>query len=146
MKKSRISYYDVAPEGLKEMFDMEKYVYKNLEKSLVELVKIRVSQLNGCAFCINMHTQEARKAGESEQRIYLLNAWTETDLYTARERAALQLAEAVTHISTHTISDDFYESVRSHFTEREFVDLLLAINQINSWNRISITMANPLPK
>ena len=130
--------------GLKNMLSMEKYISSDmlLDKKLIELVKIRISQINGCAFCLNMHTQDARKLGETEQRIYLLNAWKETSLYTEQERMALEFAETLTLISTHDISDTLYEKVRTLFDERQYTDLVLLINQMNSWNRISISMAN----
>lgn len=142
--KSRINYYKVGEAGLKNMLSMEKYISSDmvLDKKLIELVKIRVSQINGCAFCLNMHTQDARKLGETEQRIYLLNAWKETSLYTEQERMALEFAETLTLISAHDISDTLYEEVRTLFDERQYTDLVLLINQINSWNRIAISMAN----
>ncbi len=142
--KSRINYYKVGEMGLKNMLSMEKYISSDmlLDKKLIELVKIRISQINGCAFCLNMHTQDARKLGETEQRIYLLNAWKETSLYTEQERMALEFAETLTLISTHDISDTLYEKVRTLFDERQYTDLVLLINQMNSWNRIAISMAN----
>lgn len=142
--KSRINYYKVGETGLKNMLSMEKYISSDmlLDKKLIELVKIRVSQINGCAFCLNMHTQDARKSGETEQRIYLLNAWKETSLYTEQERMALEFAETLTLISSNDISDTLYEKVRTLFDERQYTDLVLLINQINSWNRIAISMAN----
>ena len=142
--KSRINYYKVGEMGLKNMLSMEKYISSDmlLDKKLIELVKIRISQINGCAFCLNMHTQDARKLGETEQRIYLLNAWKETSLYTEQERMALEFAETLTLISTHEISYTLYEKVRTLFDERQYTDLVLLINQMNSWNRIAISMAN----
>jgi AhpD family alkylhydroperoxidase len=109
-----------------------------LEQSLMELVKTRASQINGCAFCINMHTQDARKRGETEQRLYLLNAWREAPVYTDRERAALAWTEAVTLISQTHAPDDVYNEVRAHFSEAETVNLTALIGAINSWNRIAI--------
>lgn len=143
--KNRINYYSVAKEALKNMMTMENYLgTTTLDKKLMELVKIRVSQINGCAFCINMHTAETRKNGETEQRIYLLNAWKETTLYTPAERAALHFAETLTIISSNDISDALFEATRQYFDEKEFTDLVILINQINSWNRLSISMANPV--
>jgi AhpD family alkylhydroperoxidase len=110
-----------------------------LEKSLIELVKIRASQINGCAFCINMHTADARKQGETEQRLYLLNAWRESPLYTDRERAALAWTEAVTLIADTHAPDDLYEAVRADFSESETVNLTMLIGAINAWNRIAIS-------
>lgn len=139
--ESRIDYYQVAPQAAKIMMDFEKYIKStNLESTLLELVKTRSSQINGCAFCLDMHTKDARANGETEQRLYALNAWRETDFYTEKERAALALTEAITEISTNHISDELYHHVRTYFNEKDFVDLVYAINTINSWNRLAITM------
>jgi AhpD family alkylhydroperoxidase len=110
-----------------------------LEQSLIELVRTRASQINGCAFCINMHTQDARKHGETEQRLYLLNAWREAPLYTDRERAALAWTEALTLISQTHAPDDVYEELRKHFSETDAVNLTVLIGTINAWNRLAIT-------
>jgi AhpD family alkylhydroperoxidase len=143
----RIAYYDVAPNAMKIMMDMEKYTKSSgIERKLRELIKIRVSQINGCAFCINMHTSEARKMGETEQRIYCLNAWTECDFYTPEEKVAFELTEHITLIPTKRVPDDLYKRVREHYDEKQYVDLVLIINQINSWNRISIAMGNTATK
>ena len=112
----------------------------NIEPALRELIKIRVSQLNGCAFCIDSHSKDARVQGESEQRIYLLNAWRETSLFSAQEKAALALAEAMTRIGEHGLTAQVYEEVREQFDEKQFVDLIMIINVINSWNRIGVSM------
>lgn len=134
----RIDYTKVHG-ALKGMMGTEKYVRRSdLEKSLYELVKMRASQINGCAFCIDMHSKDARAAGETEQRLYELDAWRETPFYSDRERAALAWTEAVTKISENNISDDLYESVRQHFDEEELVTLTMAIIAINSWNRLAI--------
>ena len=109
-----------------------------LEDSLMELVKIRASQSNGCAFCLHMHTEEARKLGETEARLYLLDAWRESELYTARERAALDWAETLTNIARTHAPDEVYESVRGQFSEKETVDLTIVIAMINAWNRLAI--------
>jgi AhpD family alkylhydroperoxidase len=109
-----------------------------LEHALLELVKIRASQINGCAFCIDMHTKDARGAGETEQRIYALNAWRETPFFTERERAALAWAEAVTRIGGG-VSDDLYAQARQQFSEKELVDLTWAVAAINAWNRVAIS-------
>lgn len=111
---------------------------KGLEESLMELVKIRASQVNGCAFCIHMHTTDARKAGETEERIYLLDAWRESPLYTERERAALAWTEALTQVSETHAPDDDYEALKAHFSEQEQVALTLLVVAINGWNRIQI--------
>lgn len=142
---SRLDYYSIAPEALQIMLKFEEYNKStNLEPTLLELVKIRASQINGCAFCLNMHTKDARKKGETEQRIYCLNAWRETSLYTEKERVALQLTEAITEISKNHISDELYNETREFFSEKDFVDLVYAINTINSWNRLAITMKIPV--
>ncbi|MGE7024155.1 carboxymuconolactone decarboxylase family protein [Solibacillus cecembensis] len=139
----RVDYYDIAPEGMKIMMDMEKYTKKStINRATRELVKIRVSQINGCAFCIDMHTSEARKMGETEQRIYCLNTWNECTFYTLEEKIALELAEHLTLIPTKRVPDDLYKRVRKFYDEKQYVDLVLIINQINSWNRISIAMGN----
>jgi AhpD family alkylhydroperoxidase len=115
-----------------------------LEHTTQELVKIRASQINGCAYCIDMHTKDARAAGETEQRIYALNAWRETPFYTDRERAALEWTEAVTKVAVDQVPDAVYESVRPHFTESELVALTFAIATINMWNRLSIPFRVPV--
>ncbi|WP_459500646.1 carboxymuconolactone decarboxylase family protein [Bacillus sp. C1] len=143
----RISYYDVAPDGMKIMMDMEKYTKKStINRITRELIKIRVSQINGCAFCMDMHTSDARKIGETEQRIYCLNAWNECDFYTLEEKVALELSEHITLIPTKRVPEDLYKRVREHYDEKQYVDLVLVINQINSWNRISIAMGNTATK
>lgn len=141
---NRIPYDKVAPAGLKNLFAMEGYLTQKtgLDNKLRELVKIRVSQINGCAFCLNMHTQDARKIGETEQRLNVLVAWRETSLFTATEEAALALAEKLTRIADNQISEVFYQEIRAFFDEKDFTDLVLLITQINTWNRISIVMAN----
>lgn len=122
------------------MMALEKYVrHSDLEPSLIELVKLRASQINGCAYCIDMHTKDARAAGESEQRLYALTAWQETPFYNARERAALAWTEAVTLIAGEHVPDDVYEQAREHFDEKELVDLTLAVIAINGWNRLAIS-------
>jgi AhpD family alkylhydroperoxidase len=118
---------------------MERYVRDcGLEHSLLELVKTRASQINGCAYCIDMHTRDARAAGETEQRLYALGAWRETPFYTERERAALEWTEALTLISQNDIPDELYERVHGHFSDPEMVNLTLAIITINGWNRLAI--------
>jgi len=114
-----------------------------LEPALLELVKIRASQINGCAYCIDMHTKDARASGETEQRLYLLSAWREATVYTDRERAALAWTEAVTRLEHQDVPDSVYEQARAHFTEEELVALTLAVVQINGWNRLSIAFRRP---
>ena len=137
--KSRMNYYQAAPDTIKALVAVEDQIKASgLELSLIELLKTRASQINGCAFCINMHTQDARKQGETEQRLYLLNAWRESPLYTDRERAALAWTESVTLISETRAPDDVYEQVRSQFSDAETVNLTMLIGAINAWNRIAI--------
>jgi AhpD family alkylhydroperoxidase len=137
--KARMNYYQAAPDTIKALVALEEQIQASgLEKSLIELVKTRASQINGCAFCINMHTQDARKQGETEQRLYLLNAWHESPLYTDRERAALAWTEALTLIAETHAPDDVHEGVRAHFSESETVNLTMLIGAINAWNRLAI--------
>ena len=137
--KARLNYAEAAPNALKAMLELEKYVHDSgLERLLYELVKTRASQINRCAYCIDMHTKDARKAGETEQRLYALNAWRETPFFTERERAALAWTEALTLISENDVSDDLYETVCKYFSEEESVALTMAIIAINGWNRLSI--------
>jgi AhpD family alkylhydroperoxidase len=122
------------------MYALQHYTQDSgLEHSLLELVKLRASQLNGCAYCLDMHSKDARADGETEQRIYVLNAWREAPFYTPRERAALDWTEAVTLIPDG-VSDELYASVREHFDEKELVDLTMAIVTINGWNRLAIAL------
>lgn len=137
--KSRIDYRKAAPDAFKAMLDLEAAVHRgSLEHSLIELVKMRVSQINGCGYCLDMHSKEARAAGETEQRLYLLQVWREAPIYTARERAALAWAEAVTLIAHAEVPDEIYATVREQFDERALVELNLAIIAINGWNRMAI--------
>ena len=144
--KPRMNFYQAAPDTIKALSALETQIQSTgLEKSLIELVKIRASQINGCAYCINMHTKDARKRGETEQRLHLLNAWREAPVYSARERAALAWTEAVTQISeTHTL-DDIYAEVRAQFPEAETVNLTMLIATINSWNRLAIAFRSVPP-
>ncbi|MNI34698.1 Alkyl hydroperoxide reductase AhpD [compost metagenome] len=136
----RFNYRSVDPEAFRTMLKLEDYLGKSgLDDNLKELIKIRASQINGCAFCLDMHTKDLRKMGESEERIYLLSAWREAPFYTDKERAVLELTEAVTLISQNGVSDAVYQNVRKHVDEVEYVALIMAINTINSWNRIAIS-------
>ena len=136
----RINYSKVAPEGIRALSGLETYVRgSGLEPGLLDLVKTRASQLNRCAYCIDMHTKDARVDGETEQRLYALSAWRETPFYTDRERAALAWTEAVTLVSHGSVPDALYEEARRHFSEKELVDLTLALIAINGWNRLSIS-------
>lgn len=137
--EKRLNYSEAAPGALKAMMELEKYARNSgIELSLYELVKIRASQINGCAYCIDMHTKDARKGGETEQRIYALSVWKETPFYTERERAALAWTEALTLISQNDVPDELYATLCEHFSEKERVDLTMAIIAINSWNRLAI--------
>lgn len=135
----RINYRNVAPAAYRAMSSLEAYVRESgLEKSLLELVKIRASQINNCAYCLDMHTKDARAAGESEQRIYALTAWRETPFYTERERAALLWTETLTRLSQNDVPDDIFEEVRGQFSEEELVNLSMAVIAINGWNRLAV--------
>ena len=139
---SRINPYEAAPAEIKAMLALSNHTQNNgLEHSLGELVKTRASQINGCAFCLQMHTRDARKAGESEERLYLLNAWREAPVYTARERAALAWTEALTRLSSGHPSDADYAELMAHFTPEEAVKLTMMIVTINGWNRIAVGFA-----
>lgn len=138
--KARLSYSEVAPNAIKGMLELEKYIHgSGLERSLYELVKTRASQINGCAYCIDMHTKDARKAGETEQRLYALNAWRETPFYSKREPAALEWTEALTLISENDVPESLYKATREYFNEAEIVALTMAIIAINGWNRLAIS-------
>ncbi len=135
----RLEYGQAAPGAMRAMYALQKYVEESgLERSLLKLVKTRASQINGCAYCIDMHTKDARALGESEQRLYALAAWRETPFYTERERAALAWTEAITLISQGHAPDEVFEQARTQFTEEELVNLTMAIVAINSWNRLVI--------
>lgn len=137
---TRLNYAKAAPGAYHAMSQLEHYV-KNcgLETSLIELIKMRASQINGCAFCLDMHSKDARAAGESEQRLYLLSAWREAPFYSERERAALEWTESLTLIADNHVPDDIYERVKLHFTDAELVNLTLAVTTINAWNRLAIS-------
>jgi AhpD family alkylhydroperoxidase len=135
----RLDYRKAAPQGVAAFRSLEVYVDGcGLERQLLELVKTRASQINGCAYCIEMHTKDARQAGETEQRLYALCAWREAPFFTERERAALAWTEAVTRIADGPVEDAVYEELQRHFSEKEIVDLTLAVVAINGWNRLAI--------
>jgi AhpD family alkylhydroperoxidase len=135
-----MNFMQAAPDTVKALMALEAQIQgSGLEQSLIELVKTRASQINGCAYCINMHTSDARKHGETEQRLYLLNAWREAPVYSERERAALAWTEAVTLIADTHAPDDLYADVRKHFSEAETVNLTMLIATINAWNRLAIS-------
>jgi AhpD family alkylhydroperoxidase len=137
--KSRINSYQAAPGVMKAMMALQNEVARSgLEPSLVGLVEIRASQINGCAFCLHMHTRDARARGETEQRIYLLDAWRESPLYSERERAALAWTEAVTLVSQTHVPDEVYDQAKAAFSDEEMAKLTLLVVTINAWNRFSI--------
>jgi len=137
--KARLNPYQAAPETMKAMIALENHVRASgLDPTIVELVKIRASQINGCAFCIDMHTHDARSKGELEERIYLLDAWREAPHYSPRERAALAWTEALTLVAQSHVPDAVYAEARDQFAEGELVKLTLLVTTINAWNRIAI--------
>ncbi len=142
--QQRLSYSKIAPEGTEILRQLDHYAKSSgLEADMLELVKVRASQINGCAYCIDMHTKDARTHGESEQRLYALSEWRETPFFSERERAALAWTEAVTQISEGHVPDEIYDEVRKHFTEKELVDLTFAVVVINDWNRLAISFRTP---
>lgn len=135
----RLNYLKVAHGGYEAMSGLERYLHQcGLEERLIHLIKLRASQLNGCAFCLDMHWKDLKAAGESEQRMYGLDAWEESPYYTDRERAALAWTEAVTNVQQGHVPDEVYEEARKQFQEKELADLTLAIATINAWNRLAI--------
>jgi AhpD family alkylhydroperoxidase len=137
--ESRLNPYKVAPKAYQAMTALEHYVGScGLEAPLLKLVKMRSSQINGCAYCLDMHSKDARAAGETEQRLYLLDAWREAPFYSDRERAALEWTEALTKVTEGHVPDAVYEIVKEQFSDEELANLSLAICTINSWNRLSI--------
>jgi AhpD family alkylhydroperoxidase len=138
--ESRIALAKVAPGAYRAMLGLEEYLHQSgLEQSLIDLVKLRASQVNGCAYCIDMHWKDLRALGESEQRLYGLDAWEESPYYSDRERAALAWTEAVTNLRDGHVRDEVYENVRKHFSEKELADLTFAVAAINAWNRLAIS-------
>jgi AhpD family alkylhydroperoxidase len=135
----RLDYRAASPGAVRAMLGLERHMATtSIEKPLYELLKIRASQINGCAFCLDMHTRDARAGGETEQRIYALPAWRETPFFTDRERAALAWTEALTLIAREHVPDALFDEARAHFSETELVDLTIGINAINGWNRIGV--------
>jgi AhpD family alkylhydroperoxidase len=138
--EARMSYAKIAPGVYKAMLGLESYLKEcGLEPNLLDLVRLRASQVNGCAYCLDMHSKDLRARGESEQRLYLLDAWRESPFYTERERAALAWTEAVTLLEHRQVPDDVYEQARRYFSEKELADLTLAVVAINGWNRLNIS-------
>lgn len=139
--EQRINYRQVAPGAVQAQMGLENYVHQSsLEPSLLVLVKMRASQINGCAHCMEMHSADAMAGGEKAVRLFTLSAWRETPFFSERERAALAWAEAVTLVSTSHVEDEVYEEARHHFSEKELVDLTMAVIAINGWNRLAISL------
>ena len=138
---ARLDALKASPGAYHAMLALENYTRRisGLEPSLLELIRMRTSQINGCAYCLDMHSKDARANGETEQRLYALNAWRETPFFTERERAALAWTESVTQVSADHVPDSVYEEVRQHFSEEELVNLTLAVVTINGWNRLAIS-------
>jgi AhpD family alkylhydroperoxidase len=135
----RLNYSKILPEGMRLMNALDHYSQNcGLEPGLLDLIKLRASQINGCAYCIDMHSKDARSGGETEQRLYNLSIWRETPYYTSRERAALAFTEAVTLIAQERVPDEVYDEARQQFSDEELVKLMLAIVTINAWNRFTI--------
>ena len=143
----RLPIGKVTPEGYRAIAPLDDYCEANVDPRLHELIKIRVSQMNGCAYCIDLHTRDARALGEEEHRIYALNAWRETSFFDDRERAALALAEAATRLGEHGVPEATFEAARDCFSEVELANIILAIGLINLWNRIGVTCGmQPRPR
>ena len=141
--KNRMNYFKVAPEALEKIMELEEYVKKtSIDRKLRELIKIRVSQLNGCSYCIHLHTKQAKKLKVTGEQIDNLSNWRESEIYREEDKIALELAENITLISDNGVSDELYERVRDYYNEKEYTDLVMIINQINMWNRLSISMGN----
>lgn len=144
---TRLNYYAVEPKAVQAMVQLEAAVRESgLEYSLIELVKMRASQINGCAFCLHMHSQDARKAGETEDRLHLIAAWRESSLYTPRERAALAWTESLTRVADTGAPDADYEPLKAHFDEHEIVWLTMLIVAINGWNRLAVGFRSQHPR
>ncbi|MEX3785121.1 AhpD family alkylhydroperoxidase [Paraburkholderia youngii] len=138
--EQRLDFYKANPAAIKALLGVEERIGKSaLEKSLTELVRLRASQINGCAYCVDMHTSDARKGGETERRLATVVVWRETPFFTDRERAALEWTEAVTLVSHDHVPDAVWQAVRPHFSDEELVDLTLLISAINAWNRFAIS-------
>jgi AhpD family alkylhydroperoxidase len=137
---ARLDYGKASPEATRALYALEMFVKgSGLDHSLLELIKLRASQINGCAFCVDMHWKDARAAGETEERLYMLSAWEEATVYSDKERAALALTEAVTLVSQTHVPDAVFEEAKKHFSDKELTNLIVAISTINAWNRLSIT-------
>jgi len=140
----KLDTFKLTPKGMKPLLDMEAYLGKEttIEPLIRELIKMRASQINGCAYCLNMHTTDTLKLGETAQRIFLLNAWQETNLFTDKEKAVLEFVEKVTLIADFDLDEEVYENLSQYFSDKEIVDLTLYIATINAWNRLNIVFNN----
>ncbi|HEV7644665.1 MAG TPA: carboxymuconolactone decarboxylase family protein [Pyrinomonadaceae bacterium] len=142
--EQRINYFENGKDAINALYGLGKYLAKSsVDKPLLNLLSFRVSQINGCAFCLDMHSKDLRAEGETEQRLYMLSAWRESPVYTARERAALAWAEEVTLLPNKEVSDKVYQKAREQFSETELIDLTMAVNTINNWNRLNIAFRTP---
>jgi AhpD family alkylhydroperoxidase len=140
----RINFYEKGHNGMKPLYNLGAYLAKSpVEKSLIDLINFRISQINGCAYCLDMHSKDLRAEGETEQRLYMLSAWQESPFYSERERAALAWAEAVTKVTEGFVPDEIYEEALKQFSEAELIDLTLSVLAINSFNRINIAFRTP---
>ncbi|MGF7036621.1 AhpD family alkylhydroperoxidase [Paenibacillus mucilaginosus] len=139
MMQPRLDHTKVNPEVMQTMLKLEGFISRSgLDRTLYELIKIRASQMNGCAFCLDMHTRELRAMGESEQRVHLISVWREVPFFTEKERVVLELTEALVRIGDAGVPQELYERVRRHVDEAEFVTVIMAVNAINGWNRLAI--------
>jgi AhpD family alkylhydroperoxidase len=142
----RMDFYKTAPGAVQALMSVGKYLHaEKFDPKLKVLVELRVSQINGCAFCMNMHTQEARALGETQQRLDCLSAWRETEFYTEREQAAFAWAETLTLIATEHVPEEIYQAAAKHFAEKELVDLTMVIVNMNAWNRLAIGFHKAIP-
>lgn len=143
--EQRLRLEQVAPEAMKGMFALEEYVRSNVGLELYHLIKLRASFLNGCSFCIDMHSTDAVRAGESQRRLFAVAAWRESPFFSATERAALALTDAITNIGVAGVPDEVWNEARRHWSEKQLADILMAVVMINGWNRIAITTRKPPP-
>lgn len=138
--KARVEFTKFAPEAFRSLYALERYLRDSgLDHKLLHLIKLRASQINGCAYCIDMHSKDARAGGDTEQRLYGLDAWRESPYYSERERAALEWTESVTLVAETHVPDEVFARARAQFSEKELVDLTLAVATINAWNRVAIS-------
>ncbi|MCF2532824.1 carboxymuconolactone decarboxylase family protein [Yinghuangia soli] len=137
--QQRMNMFEVAPEGYKAVLGLEQYVRANVDHTLLELVKLRASMLNNCAFCVDMHSTDALKAGEDVRRLFAVSAWRESPFFSAEEQAALALTDEVTELGEHGVTDEVWAAAQDAFSDRELADLILAISTINVWNRIGVS-------